>query len=84
MAVRPDGRSAVTHFSVLERLGDYTLIAAKLETGRTHQIRVHMAHIKHPIAGDNVYGPEKTALALKGRRCMPHGLRLGIRPRAKR
>ena len=77
MAVRPDGRSAVTHFSVLERLGDYTLIAAKLETGRTHQIRVHMAHIKHPVAGDNVYGPEKNSLGLDGQAL--HAARLTLR-----
>lgn len=77
MAVRLDGRSAVTHFSVLERLGDYTLIAAKLETGRTHQIRVHMAHIKHPVAGDNVYGPEKNSLGLEGQAL--HAARLTLR-----
>ena len=77
MAVRPDGRSAVTHFSVLERLGDYTLIAAKLETGRTHQIRVHLAHIKHPVAGDNVYGPEKNSLGLEGQAL--HAARLTLR-----
>ena len=77
MAVRPDGRSAITHFSVLERLGDYTLIAAKLETGRTHQIRVHMAHIKHPVAGDNVYGPEKNSLGLEGQAL--HAARLTLR-----
>lgn len=77
MAVRPDGRSAVTHFSVLERLSDYTLIAAKLETGRTHQIRVHMAHIKHPVAGDNVYGPEKNSLGLEGQAL--HAARLTLR-----
>ncbi len=66
MTVRFDGRSAITHFSVLERLGNYTLIAAKLETGRTHQIRVHMAYIKHPVAGDCVYGSEKNSLGLDG------------------
>lgn len=66
MAIRPEGRNAITHYAVLERLGNYTLIAAKLETGRTHQIRVHMAHIKHPLAGDNVYGPDKNELGLDG------------------
>lgn len=66
MAVVRDGREAVTHWRVLERYGDHTLIAARLETGRTHQIRVHMAHIKHPVAGDAVYGPEKNRLGLEG------------------
>ena len=56
MAVTPDGRSAITHFSVLYRFGDSTLVACELETGRTHQIRVHMAYIKHPLVGDTVYG----------------------------
>jgi len=51
-AVVADGRPAVTHFRVLERYGDYTLIACRLETGRTHQIRVHLAYINHPVAGD--------------------------------
>lgn len=66
MAVVRDGREAVTHWRVLERYGDHTLVAARLETGRTHQIRVHMAHIKHPVAGDAVYGPEKNRLGLEG------------------
>lgn len=66
MAIRPDGREAVTSFRVLERMGAYTLIAAKLKTGRTHQIRVHMASIKHPVSGDSVYGPEKNSLGLDG------------------
>ena len=50
-------RDAVTHFEVLERFGKYTLIGCRLETGRTHQIRVHMAYIKHPLVGDMLYGP---------------------------
>jgi 23S rRNA pseudouridine1911/1915/1917 synthase len=53
------GRHAVTHYKVLERFGEYTLIQCKLETGRTHQIRVHMASIGHPLLGDMVYGPRK-------------------------
>lgn len=53
------GKRAVTHYRVLERFGAYTLMEAQLETGRTHQIRVHMAHIKHPLVGDPVYGPRK-------------------------
>ena len=52
-------RSAVTHVSVLERFGRYTLVKACLETGRTHQIRVHMAYIHHPLAGDELYGPKR-------------------------
>ena len=51
-----DGREAVTHFTVLERYGDYTLIECRLETGRTHQIRVHMAYIGHPVVNDPLYG----------------------------
>ncbi|XEC96888.1 RluA family pseudouridine synthase [Paenibacillus tarimensis] len=60
-----NGKRAVTHFVVLERFGDYTLIELQLETGRTHQIRVHMKFIGHPLAGDPVYGRSKT-VALKG------------------
>ena len=54
-----NGRPAITHYEVIERFGDYTHIRCRLETGRTHQIRVHMASIGHPIVGDLVYGPEK-------------------------
>lgn len=59
MAVRPDGKKAVTHVRVLERFGDYTYIECRLETGRTHQIRVHMAWARHPLLGDSVYGSRK-------------------------
>lgn len=52
-------RDAVTHYKVLERFGDYTYVQCRLETGRTHQIRVHMASIGHPLLGDEVYGPKK-------------------------
>lgn len=55
-----DGRSAITHFQVLERFKDFTLVSLKLETGRTHQIRVHMKYIGYPLAGDPIYGPRKT------------------------
>jgi 23S rRNA pseudouridine1911/1915/1917 synthase len=58
--VKQGGRHAVTHFSVLERFRSYTLLELKLETGRTHQIRVHMQFIGHPLAGDPVYGVKKT------------------------
>ena len=54
-----NARNAITHYKVLKRFGDYTYIQCKLETGRTHQIRVHMASIGHPLVGDEVYGPKK-------------------------
>lgn len=54
-----NGREAITHYEVLERFGNYTYVACRLETGRTHQIRVHMASIHHPLVGDMVYGPQK-------------------------
>lgn len=60
------GRRAVTHYKVLERLEKYTLIEAQLETGRTHQIRVHMTSIGHPLLGDLVYGPKKQPCSLAG------------------
>ncbi len=66
MAIDPSGKRAVTHFRVLERFGKYTLIEAKLETGRTHQIRVHLASVGHPLLGDIVYNPSKITFKLKG------------------
>ncbi|MBQ4347650.1 MAG: RluA family pseudouridine synthase, partial [Firmicutes bacterium] len=66
MAVDPSGRRAVTHFEVLERFGRYTFLKLRLETGRTHQIRVHMAHMGHPLLGDMVYGPKKDNFKLEG------------------
>ena len=54
-----NGRNAITHYKVLERFGEYTYIQCELETGRTHQIRVHMSSIGHPLVGDQVYGPRK-------------------------
>ena len=54
-----NGKPAITHYKVLERFGNYTYIQCKLETGRTHQIRVHMSSIGHPLLGDQVYGPKK-------------------------
>jgi 23S rRNA pseudouridine1911/1915/1917 synthase len=74
MAVVDGGRPAVTHYQVLERLGNYTLLQLKLETGRTHQIRVHLAHIGHPVVGDPVYGPRKQHFQLPGQ--LLHAFRL--------
>ena len=71
-----NGRDAVTHYKVLERFGDYTYIQCELETGRTHQIRVHMASIGHPILGDDVYGPAKCPFHLEGQTL--HAKILGI------
>ncbi len=59
MAVLPEGKKAITHFKVLERFDKYTYVECHLETGRTHQIRVHMQFIKHPIVGDPMYGPKE-------------------------
>ena len=61
-----NGKRAVTHYRVLQRMGNFTLIEAQLETGRTHQIRVHMTYIGHPLLGDLVYGPKKQPFALQG------------------
>lgn len=60
MAVVDNGKNAVTHFQVIERFKDFTLVECQLETGRTHQIRVHMKYIGYPLAGDPKYGPRKT------------------------
>lgn len=70
------GKRAVTHWRVLERFGSFTLVECQLETGRTHQIRVHMAYIKHPLLGDSVYGPAKSAVGAK--RQMLHAKTLGF------
>lgn len=59
-------RNAVTHIKVLERFGKYTLVKAVLETGRTHQIRVHMAYMHHPLVGDELYGPRRTSSKVEG------------------
>lgn len=63
---RENSKRAVTHWRVLERFGKYTLIEAQLETGRTHQIRVHMAYTNHPLVGDMLYGPKKQTLFQDG------------------
>lgn len=70
------GREAVTHFTVLERFKDFTLVSLKLETGRTHQIRVHMKYIGYPLAGDPIYGPRKT---LEGKGQFLHAQVLGFK-----
>lgn len=77
MAVnRMNGKEAVTHFKVLERFGSFTHLEARLETGRTHQIRVHMAYINHPLLGDAVYGPKKRVLGVESQ--MLHAKLLGF------
>lgn len=70
------GKEAVTHYKVLQRFGSFTYIEARLETGRTHQIRVHMAHINHPLLGDAVYGPKKKVLGVETQ--MLHAKLLGF------
>ncbi|MBR4116627.1 MAG: RluA family pseudouridine synthase [Clostridia bacterium] len=69
-------RNAVTHYEVLERFGDFTHLRLRLETGRTHQIRVHMAYLGHAVAGDDVYGPKKIITALNGQ-CL-HARKIGF------
>ena len=74
------GREAITHWTVLERFPGYTHIQCRLETGRTHQIRVHMAHTGHPLLGDIVYGSKKPWPGLAGQ-CL-HARRLSfVHPR---
>ena len=80
MAVVANGRSAVTHWTVLERFSGFTYVECRLETGRTHQIRVHMAHIGHPILGDTVYGAKKPVPGLQGQCLHAVGLRF-LHPR---
>ncbi|MBE6737101.1 MAG: RluA family pseudouridine synthase [Ruminococcaceae bacterium] len=71
-----NSKHAVTHYTVLEEFKDYSYVSCKLETGRTHQIRVHMAYIGHPLAGDDVYGPKKVITELSGQ-CL-HAIKLGF------
>ena len=82
MAIVQGGRDAVTHWRVAARYGQYTLLQIELETGRTHQIRVHMASRQHPVTGDEVYGREKRPFGLLGQAL--HGYRLAFEhPRTK-
>lgn len=76
MAIVKDGKRAVTHYEVLERYESCTLVKCNLETGRTHQIRVHMAYIGHPLVGDKVYGYKKQRFKLQGQ--MLHAKKLGF------
>ena len=75
-----NSKNATTHFEVLERFGKFTHVRCTLETGRTHQIRVHCAHIGHPVAGDEVYGPKRVITSLHGQ-CL-HAKHIGfVHPR---
>lgn len=80
MAVVPGGRNAVTHWEVIARYPGYTHVRCRLETGRTHQIRVHMAYLGHPIVGDTVYGAKKAVPGLTGQCLHAVGLRF-VHPR---
>lgn len=82
MAVVPGGRRAVTHWEVIARYPGYTHVRCRLETGRTHQIRVHMAYLGHPILGDTVYGAKKAVPGLTGQCLHAVGLQF-IHPRTK-
>ena len=76
MAIVQGGKEAVTHYTVIERFGNFTHLRLQLETGRTHQIRVHMASLGHPVAGDDVYGPTKVITKLGGQ-CL-HARKIGF------
>ncbi|HZK17806.1 MAG TPA: RluA family pseudouridine synthase [Clostridia bacterium] len=78
-----NSKEAVTYYEIMERFGDYTYLRLRLMTGRTHQIRVHLAYIKHPVVGDTKYGPTKPHLNLKGQ--FLHAAVLGfVHPRTKK
>ncbi|MEY4593427.1 MAG: ribosomal large subunit pseudouridine synthase, partial [Pseudomonadota bacterium] len=78
MAVVLGGKPAVTHYRVMERLNRWTLVECSLETGRTHQIRVHMAHLGYPLVGDPVYGKTQRVFGLPFHRQALHAFRLGL------
>ncbi len=77
MAIKADGKRAVTHYRVLERFDKYTYVECELETGRTHQIRVHMASIGHPLLGDTVYSNHKSPYKLEGQAL--HAMTIGLK-----
>ncbi|MFA7078846.1 MAG: pseudouridine synthase, partial [Syntrophomonas sp.] len=77
MAVVKDGRTAVSDYEVMQRFGNYTLVKVSLMTGRTHQIRVHFAHIKHAVVGDPLYGTTKKHFDLESQALHAH--RLGFK-----
>ena len=80
--VREGGKPAVTYYRVLEQFAGYSLCEFTLETGRTHQIRVHMSSIGHPLLGDDVYGPQKCPFQLEGQTL--HAATIGfMHPRSK-
>ncbi|MBQ2746510.1 MAG: RluA family pseudouridine synthase [Clostridia bacterium] len=83
MAVVDGGKDAVTHYEVIERLNGFTHLRCRLETGRTHQIRVHMSSLGHAVVGDTVYGPKKVITELNGQ-CL-HARKIGfIHPRSRK
>jgi 23S rRNA pseudouridine1911/1915/1917 synthase len=77
--VTPRGREARTHYRVVEELGAYTLVELCLETGRTHQIRVHLQHISRPVLGDPLYGARKGRTSFGLERQFLHAQQLGFR-----
>lgn len=81
MAVRSDGKRAVTHCKVLKRFGQYTYVECRLETGRTHQIRVHMAYVHHPLLGDEVYAGRRKSPFVTHGQCLHAGILGFIHPR---
>jgi len=80
-AVHPEGRHAITHYQVLKRYSDYTYLLLKLETGRTHQIRVHLSYLGHPLCGDTLYGQPSPLL---NRQALHAGYISFIHPRTKK
>jgi 23S rRNA pseudouridine1911/1915/1917 synthase len=82
MAVVANGRTAVSNYEVVQRFRDYSLVRVQLLTGRTHQIRVHFAYIKHPVVGDPLYGPLKKHLGMDSQALHAHLLGF-IHPRSR-
>ena len=66
MCVKPDGKEAITIYREVERFDTFSLVDVNIRTGRTHQIRVHLSHVGHPVVGDDVYGPDKNPFGLTG------------------